>query len=165
MKLLRPGLNFRKAFQSYAEKLWNRKQARADYDLNEEEKAKMIACIAFGRKDMQNLFIDMGVSMKKNEVNALIDAFDSNGDGVVTMAEFLEFTGPTRDKNSGISSTLKKKCCWRTTCKKVLTCDIKKRCVCIKKTNAVVLYRRVCRMLMQSQILPKTNFAEREKTS
>jgi hypothetical protein len=52
-------------------------------------------------------------------MNALIDAFDSNGDGVVTLVEFLEFIGPMRDKNSGVATTLKNKCCWRTTCQKV----------------------------------------------
>lgn len=52
-------------------------------------------------------------------MNALIDAFDANGDGVVTLVEFLEFTGPMRDKNSGVVTTLKNKCCWRTTCQKV----------------------------------------------
>ena len=37
----------------------------------------------------------------------------------MTLAEFLEFIGPSRDRNSGALTTLKKKCCWRTTCTKV----------------------------------------------
>jgi Ca2+-binding EF-hand superfamily protein len=31
--------------------------------------------------------------MKPNDINLLIDAFDANGDGVITMQEFLDFTG------------------------------------------------------------------------
>ncbi len=65
MKLLRPGLDFRAAFRSYVERRLNR---GANRDLNEEEKTKMISSIALGRKDMHNLLIDVGISMKKTEV-------------------------------------------------------------------------------------------------
>jgi hypothetical protein len=40
----------------------------------------------------------------------------------VTLGEFLDFLGPTRDRNSGALAALKKKCCWRTTCMKVQSC-------------------------------------------
>ena len=38
---------------------------------------------------MSKLLISMGVAMKEKEMEALIEAFDSNGDGVVTLSEFL----------------------------------------------------------------------------
>lgn len=118
MKLLRPGYDYKAAFHQHAEKLWRKKIASTDGDYeNEEEKAKMISNIALNRKDMTNLFHHMGISMKKNEINALIDVFDANGDGVVTMSEFLAVMGPMRDKNSGALAAIKSKCCWRTTCK------------------------------------------------
>ena len=68
LKLLRPGLDFRATFHSYAEKLWNRKASKGEVGLSDEEKSKTIACIALGRKDMQKLLVEMGVHMKKNEV-------------------------------------------------------------------------------------------------
>jgi protein subunit release factor B len=36
-----------------------------------EERDKTIACMALSRKDMKNLFADMGITMKKNEVRYL----------------------------------------------------------------------------------------------
>ena len=68
-KLLRPGLDFKAAFHSYAEKRWTRMRARSDRDLDDEEKSKMIASLALGRKDMQRLLFEMGIKMKKYEVN------------------------------------------------------------------------------------------------
>jgi Ca2+-binding EF-hand superfamily protein len=119
MKLLRPGFDYKAAFHQHAEKLWRKKVARSEYELDEEEKEKMISNIALGRKEMGILLHNMGISMKKNEINALIDVFDSNGDGVVTMNEFLALMGPMRDKNSGALAAIKRKCCWRTTCKTI----------------------------------------------
>ena len=119
MKLLRPGFDYKAAFHQHAEKLWRRKVARSEYELDPEEKEKMISNIALGRKEMGILLHNMGISMKKNEINALIDVFDSNGDGVVTMNEFLLLMGPMRDKNSGALAAIKRKCCWRTTCKAI----------------------------------------------
>mmetsp|Transcript_28821 Transcript_28821/g.48622 ORF Transcript_28821/g.48622 Transcript_28821/m.48622 type:complete len:1741 (+) Transcript_28821:136-5358(+) len=116
MKLLRPGFDYKAAFHDHAERLWRKRVARTG-DENEEEKEKMISNIALGRKEMTNLLHNMGISMKKNEINALIDVFDANGDGVVTMSEFLSVMGPMRDKNSGALAAIKSKCCWRTTCK------------------------------------------------
>lgn len=116
MKLLRPGFDYKAAFHQHAEKLWRRQVARTGNE-DEEEKEKMISNIALGRKEMTKLLHNMGISMKKNEINALIDVFDANGDGVVTMSEFLAVMGPMRDKNSGALAAIKSKCCWRTTCK------------------------------------------------
>ena len=119
MKLLRPGFDYKAAFHDHAEKVWRRKVAKAEYELDEEEKEKTLSNLALGRKEMTKLLHNMGISMKKNEINALIDLFDANGDGVVTMAEFLAVMGPMRDKNSGALAAIKQKCCWRTTCKKI----------------------------------------------
>jgi hypothetical protein len=72
-KLLRPGLDFKAAFHSYAEKRWTRMRARSDRDLDDEEKAKMIASLALGRKDMQRLLFEMGIKMKKYEASFILD--------------------------------------------------------------------------------------------
>jgi hypothetical protein len=47
-----------------------------------------------------------------------VHSFDADGDGVVTLNEFLSFTGPKRDKHSGALQAMgAAKCCWLTTCR------------------------------------------------
>jgi len=67
---------------------------------------------------MKKFLRHLGFDMKPAELQALIDAFDSNGDGKVTVAEFTDFVGPKRDKKGGVSLVIGQKCCWQTTCKK-----------------------------------------------
>lgn len=69
MKILKPGLDFKAAFRTYVGKRLTRISANREID--EEEKTKIISSIALGRKDMQQLLADVGVSMKKNEVKYL----------------------------------------------------------------------------------------------
>lgn len=73
--------------------------------------------VSLTKEDMGKLLLQMGISLKETEMRALIDAFDVNCDGVITIAEFLEFTGPKRDKRSGNSVVMSQRCCWLTTCK------------------------------------------------
>lgn len=63
---MRPGLDFKGAFKGYVEKKLNKLSSTRDMD--EEERNKTIASIALGRKDMQLLLADVGVTMKRNEV-------------------------------------------------------------------------------------------------
>jgi hypothetical protein len=69
------------------------------------------------KANMLTLLKQLGITLKEAELRALIDAFDSNGDGMVTLREFLDFTGPKRDKRSGNSLVMSQRCCWMTTCK------------------------------------------------
>ena len=39
------------------------------------------------------------------------------GDGQVTLQEFVEFTGPKREKKGGAMQAMGQRCCWRTTCR------------------------------------------------
>lgn len=73
--------------------------------------------VALSKKDMEKLLAQMGISMKPVELRTLIDAFDADGDGVITMSEFLDFTGPKRDKKGGtMALIMSQKCSWVTTC-------------------------------------------------
>lgn len=83
----------------------------------DDEREKLEAEMALNKKDMALLLRQMGIVMSENEMRALVDAFDANGDGMVTMKEFLDFTGPKRDKKSGTLLALNQRCCWATTCK------------------------------------------------
>jgi hypothetical protein len=66
MKLLKPGVDFKGAFKGYVEKRIGRIALNRAVD--EEERNKIISSIALGRKDMQSLLTDVGITMKRNEV-------------------------------------------------------------------------------------------------
>lgn len=117
LRILKPGLDFKAAYKLFVDRKIRRKEASENRDYSKEERDEFIRETKLGKKDMTQLLLELGVSMKPHEINALIDAFDSNGDGVVTMQEFLEFTGPTRTTNAGALANLNQRCCWRTTCK------------------------------------------------
>jgi hypothetical protein len=119
LRILKPGLNFKETFKNFAERKLQRLEQVEGMEYRGEDRVKMINETKLNRKEMTALLRDLGVSMKPHEINALIDAFDSNGDGVVTMQEFVEFTGPRRSSNAGAFASLSQKCCWRTTCKTV----------------------------------------------
>ena len=78
----------------------------------------MMEEMALSKSEMKKLLVDMGVIMKPEEVRILVDAFDHDGDGRITMTEFLNFIGPKKEKRSGIMSTLQQRCHWQTTCPK-----------------------------------------------
>jgi Ca2+-binding EF-hand superfamily protein len=64
--------------------------------------ADLKAKMSLNKAEMSTLLVEMGVSMKTHELRHVVDAFDADGDGVVTLNEFLSFTGPKRDKHSGL---------------------------------------------------------------
>lgn len=134
MKLLRPGLDFKETFIEFVEKrsLGRRvaqyKMEKGYDNMDEAErkefnynlvdlKKEWLSEIALGKNTMAKLLRSMGVSMKDGELRTLVDAFDANGDGVVTLSEFLDFAGPKRDKKGGASAVLGQRCCFLTTCR------------------------------------------------
>eukprot|EP01038_Epipyxis_sp_PR26KG_P011939 gene11939-15981_t len=123
LKLLRPGVDYYEAFTTYAERLAKKRENRVgNYDrLIDEEKQKlvddMVQEMSLKKDDMVDLLRQLGIAMKELEMRLLIDAFDSNQDGVITGREFLDFIGPKRDKKSGSNLILNQRCCWNTTCK------------------------------------------------
>ena len=116
LKLLRPGIDFKEIFKDVVK----RKAARQGTDvsdLSEEDRKALNAEMSLSKADMVGVLKLLGIAMKPGELRVLIDAFDENGDGVVTLAEFMNFVGPKRDKRGGSSLSLNQKCCWSTTCK------------------------------------------------
>jgi Ca2+-binding EF-hand superfamily protein len=134
LKLLRPGMDYRQVFVDYVqrtvmdrqinkfkdEKDYYRLRPDAQEELDEEIEAmqkEMLSTAALSKDDMSKLLRQMGMAMKETELRALIDAFDVDGDGVITIQEFLSFMGPKRDKKAGSSVVMSQRCCWLTTCK------------------------------------------------
>ena len=130
MKLAnKPGLDFKNVFNEFADRSLSRKINRMverEGRMSNDDKIEYIAKITaelkanltLNKTDMASLLIEMGVTLKDHEMRLLVDAFDADGDGVVTLNEFLAFTGPKRDHHSGsLQSINNAKCCWLTTCK------------------------------------------------
>lgn len=113
VKLLRPGFDYKATFIDFVKK---QRQRENDYDDRADEK-ELMGNFAVTKDQMQTLLRQMGIVMKGAELRLLIDAFDVNNDGTVTLQEFIEFTGPKRDKKSGSGMALNRRCCWITTCK------------------------------------------------
>ena len=57
---------------------------------------------------------DLGIIMKQNEIRMLVDAFDTNHDGVISLKEFLDFVNSGKPGSAALSN----RCCWITTCKR-----------------------------------------------
>jgi Ca2+-binding EF-hand superfamily protein len=133
LKLLRPGVDYRETFLDFVERnifakrISNFRDEKNYYRLEPEEKMDVDAEIEGLRKEwlqdvsiprlkFKALLAQMGIVLKDAEMRSLLDAFDANGDGVITLKEFLDFCGPKRDKRSGNSLILNQRCCWVTTC-------------------------------------------------
>lgn len=133
LKLLRPGVDYRETFLDFVERtifskrVQNIRDEKGYYRMEPEEKMDVDADIEGLRKEwlqdvsiprpkFKALLATMGIVLKDAEMRSLLDAFDANGDGVITLKEFLDFCGPKRDKRSGNSLILNQRCCWVTTC-------------------------------------------------
>ena len=110
MKIMRPGLDYRQTFTAFADK-------RLPRDMDPEERKRRQDRIGLTKEQLGQLLRDMGVAMKPTEMRTLVDAFDADGDGTVTLQEFLDFTGPKREKKGGAMAALGQRCCWKTTCR------------------------------------------------
>lgn len=88
--------------------------------LSEEEKRQFLFQAPLTRSELSRLLLDMGISMSDLELKALVDAFDPDDTGSIDMNEFLKYTWPKRETNAGALDMLSKKCCWSSTCRKVV---------------------------------------------
>ena len=129
MKLAnRPGLDFKATFNEFADRTLSKKVNRIvdrEGRMSNDEKAEYTAKVradlkenlTLSKEEMTSLLVEMGIVMKAHEMRTLVDAFDADGDGVVTLKEFLAFTGPKRDRHGGaLQAVSGAKCCWLTTC-------------------------------------------------
>lgn len=90
-KLLRPGVDYQDTFQAFCEKKWSRRgrTSSSSSRLEATSKEAFASKMALTKKEMESLLRQLGIVMNDNELRLLIDAFDTDGDGVITMAEFL----------------------------------------------------------------------------
>ena len=117
IKLLRPGIDFKAVFKDVVRKKILKLHGTDINTLDESELKQMSEDISLNKNEMIKVLSILGIAMKSGELRVLIDVFDENGDGVITLTEFMNFVGPKRDKRGGSSLSLNQKCCWSTTCK------------------------------------------------
>jgi len=110
LKVLRPGVDYQAAFTEYAARMMRRGGDDPDR-MDKEEKDRAMSEIAIPKNQMVGLLQELGLSLKPTEVRTLIDSFDANGDGKITVGEFKDFCVMGRAGLTGSS-----RCCWSTTC-------------------------------------------------
>ena len=110
-RLLVPGRDYKKFFTDYCKKQVKRSGGNPR---DPEDVEKKIGELSLKRNQMHNLLTEMGVIMKPNQVRSLVDAFDTNQDGEISLKEFLDFV-------EGGKTVCK--CCWITTCRKTGTAN------------------------------------------
>jgi hypothetical protein len=129
LKLMRPGLDYRQTFDTFADRVIGRKvkgkmdRMSVDRDRRDETRERLVAeerrAFALSKENMVSLLLEMGVVLGDSEMQQLVQAFDTDGDGRVTLEEFLDFTGPKRDRCGGtlLAINTRAVCSWHTTCK------------------------------------------------
>lgn len=68
----------------------------------EELKQEWIKDVHISKPQLRELLKQMGIVITASEMRTLVDAFDANGDGVITLTEFLDYIGPKRDRKGGM---------------------------------------------------------------
>eukprot|EP01039_Chlorochromonas_danica_P007761 gene7761-8572_t len=134
LKLLKPGMDYKETFLDFVQKtvfsrriqqikddkkyfrLEPEEQREVDKEI-EELKESWMQDVSISKNHLKILLRKLGMSLSPHEMRTLVDAFDANGDGVVTLTEFLDFIGPKRDRKGGVSALLSQRCCWMTTCR------------------------------------------------
>lgn len=118
LKLLhRRKVNFKKAFvDTCNEKMV--KEGRADEadDMTVEEKAEHYNSLT--SREFRKFLRTLGIVLQREEADRLVDCFDANGDGKISMKEFLAVTGEKRGVkcHGDTKMALSDICMWETVC-------------------------------------------------
>lgn len=127
-KLLKPNVDYKSAFLSYVEakvihrriaafkeeKQWSQLEGQDALDAEDELdalKEEWIKDIKLSKLQVNDLLVSLGVKMSSREMRVVVDSFDLDGDGEVSLKEFLDFLAPLH-KHSALS-----KCVYLTSCK------------------------------------------------
>lgn len=122
LKLLhRKGINYKKAFLDHCDRKHKKLLARGDDDslpeeMTDEELMERFA--ALNIKEFTKLLLDLGIVLQPEEVQRLLEYFDTNGDHLVSMKEFLDVVGEKRRAqcHGDTDILLKQVCMWETVC-------------------------------------------------
>ncbi|ETV94637.1 hypothetical protein H310_11631 [Aphanomyces invadans] len=118
LKLLhRKEVDYKEAFLAFA----NRKHIQAvkagvAEDMNDEDKLQTYAQLS--AKEFTKFLATLGILLQPEECDRIVEYFDANGDGTITMQEFLAVTGDKRltQCHGDTELALKDVCMWETVC-------------------------------------------------
>eukprot|EP00753_Platysulcus_tardus_P015827 PLAT5301.1.p1 GENE.PLAT5301.1~~PLAT5301.1.p1 ORF type:complete len:1695 (-),score=549.45 PLAT5301.1:82-5166(-) len=117
--LNRKGTDYKEAFELYMDELWKKRVIREglypeDRDLEEESRTGMTA------REFMRFMRYLGIKVMKDHVCRIVQCFDRNGDGKISIAEFLTFTGNKRKRGGDAMARLSVEygvhCVWQGAC-------------------------------------------------
>ncbi|DAZ96822.1 TPA: hypothetical protein N0F65_007083 [Lagenidium giganteum] len=122
LKLLhRKGVNYKQAFLSHCDRKHKKLLLQGTDDSLPEEMTddeKMERFAALSSKEFAKLLQDLGIVLQAEEVQRLLEYFDTNGDQLVSMKEFLDVVGEKRRMqcHGDTDKLLQQVCMWETVC-------------------------------------------------
>lgn len=122
LKLLhRKGINYKKAFLDHCDRKHKKLLARGDDDSLPEEMTDdelMERFAALNIREFTKLLLDLGIVLQPEETQRLLEYFDTNGDHLVSMKEFLDVVGEKRKAqcHGDTDILLRQVCMWETVC-------------------------------------------------
>jgi len=119
LKLLhRKEVNYKAAFMRHCERKHSKavREGNADDDMKEEDKLETYSSLS--KRDFANFLKDLGIVLQPEETERVVEYFDKNGDGCITIKEFLDVTGEERGLqcHGDTEKALKDVCMWETVC-------------------------------------------------
>ncbi|KAF0689453.1 Aste57867_19105 [Aphanomyces stellatus] len=119
LKLLhRKEVNYKDAFLKFAAKKHSKavKNGLADEDMKDEDKLQTYA--QMNTKEFTKFLAVLGILLQPEECDRVVEYFDGNGDGTITIQEFLAVTGEERPAqcHGDTEMALKDVCMWETVC-------------------------------------------------
>ena len=146
LKLLRPGVNYKKVFERACEKKWIKASKQADDDevgmkeyIKKTMKLKLTSDeddegalqeefmdkVELDKRDMKAVMKDIGIKVEGEQLRQIVDSFDKNKDGTVSKREFLDFVTPATGGGESrpvvrgdTNAVLERKCIFESTCHK-----------------------------------------------
>ncbi|OQR81273.1 hypothetical protein ACHHYP_16523 [Achlya hypogyna] len=119
LKLLhRKDVDYKAAFMTFVDKQHRKAVAdgTADEDMKDEDKLETYASMK--PRDFDRFLKSLGIALQPDERDRVVDFFDANGDGAITIKEFLAVTGDRRPVqcHGDTDVALKDVCMWETVC-------------------------------------------------
>jgi Ca2+-binding EF-hand superfamily protein len=118
----RPGVNFEAGFKEIVRQKFVKQLTAGNIDEEEDTEFENTKTIPkrfyeLDAKEFMRLAKHLGFKLQPEEALRIINVFDEDGGGTVSLEEFLAFTGPKTGKARGdIEDKLAHLSCWETTC-------------------------------------------------
>ncbi|KDO32190.1 hypothetical protein SPRG_19488 [Saprolegnia parasitica CBS 223.65] len=119
LKLLhRKDVDYKAAFLAFAEKQHKKAVADGNADDEMKDEDKLATYATMKPIDFHKFLKSLGIALTHDERTRVVEFFDANGDGAITIKEFLAVTGDRRPAqcHGDTEIALKDVCMWETVC-------------------------------------------------